>query len=406
MTDAPPAAPSGPRLDRPVIGVVGAGIMGSGIAQVALEAGHEVVIHDVDGAALGRARDRIADGLGRRAARALDGPAGIDDWIALRMARLRETEVLEHLGDEADAVIEAALESLGLKHAIFHTLDGVASPTTILATNTSALPIAAIAAATTRPDRVVGLHFFNPAPLMALVEVVAGPLTDPGIAVEAVDLMRAWGKTTVRSADSPGFIVNRVNRPFTLGALRLLEARLASVGEIDDAIRASGFPLGPFELMDLTGIDVTLAASRAIWEGLGRPDRLRPSPIQEGLVAAGRLGRKTGEGFHRYDASGRVDGASTEAASRAGEPAGGLPAEETRDRILLPIVDEAFRLEAEGVATRADIDVALRLGAAHPMGPFERATEAGGPRAVAERLRELARSDPGLAPSDALATAS
>jgi 3-hydroxybutyryl-CoA dehydrogenase len=397
MTDPSRTAVVDPRPDLPIIGIVGAGTMGAGIAQVALEAGHEVVLHDVDGAALGRARDRIADGLSRRAVRVVADPGGIDDWVAARIGRLRESEVLEQLGDEADLIVETALESLELKATIFRTLDAVAPPATILATNTSALSVASIAAATTRPDHVIGLHFFNPAPLMALVEVVAGPASDPRLLARAAELVAAWGKTPVRSVDAPGFIVNRVNRPFTLRALRLLERGEATVEAVDGAIREAGFPLGPFELMDLTGIDVTLAASTAIWEALGRPERLRPSPIQEELVAAGELGRKTGQGFYRYPAAGR----STVANERH-RVGGGLTSDGIRERILLPIVDEAFRAAAEGVAVRDDIDIALRLGAAHPIGPFERAAEAGGGPAIAARLRELARDDPSLDPSAAL----
>jgi 3-hydroxybutyryl-CoA dehydrogenase len=238
---------------------------------------------------------------------------------------------------------------------------------------------------------------------MALVEVVAGPATDERVAAAAADLVASWSKTPVRSADSPGFIVNRVNRPFTLRALRLLETGRATIEAIDEAIRAAGFPLGPFELMDLTGIDVTFAASTAIWEGLGRPDRLRASPIQADLVAAGQVGRKTGAGFYRYVDGRRADVAFTSTAAVVQRA--GLAAAEIRDRILLPIVDEAHRVAAEGVAGRDDIEVALRLGAAHPIGPFEREAEAGGPAAVARRLRELAVEDPSLAPSEALETA-
>jgi 3-hydroxybutyryl-CoA dehydrogenase len=345
--------------------------MGSGIAQVALEAGHELVLHDVDEVALAAGRDRIADGLTRRAAHAVADPAGIDDWIEARIARLRETVVLEQLGDEADVVIEAALESLELKQTIFRTLDGVADPATILATNTSALSIASIAAATTHPGRVLGLHFFNPAPLMALVEVVAGPATDPAVADAAESLVATWGKTPVRSTDSPGFIVNRINRPFTLRALRMLEAGAASIEAIDQALRDGGFPLGPFELMDLTGIDVTFAASTAIWERLGRPDRLRPSPIQERLIDAGQLGRKTGQGFYRYEAGRRSVGPDEAAPSVDGAA--------IRAEILAAIDAEARLVAAEGVASEADIDLAMRLGANHPAGPFERARSAEGP---------------------------
>jgi 3-hydroxybutyryl-CoA dehydrogenase len=362
----PDATPPGPAV--PIIGIVGAGVMGAGIAQLALEAGHEVIVHDVDGAALDQGRDRIADGLARRAARLLVDPDSIDDWVEGRLAPLRTTDVLEQLGDEADVVIEAALENLELKQTLFRTLDSVADAETILATNTSALSIDAIASATTRPERVLGLHFFNPAPVMRLVEVVAGSRTSRDALDRATGLVASWDRVPVRVADAPGFIVNRVNRPFTIEALRILESELATVAEIDDAMRADGFPLGPFGLMDLTGIDVTYAAASAIWEALGRPDRLRPSPIQEERIAAEALGRKTGEGFYRYEA-GRAVGVS----AGYDRPAIGAPAEEIRARIEGAIHAEAERAVAEGVATAEDVDLALRLGAGHPVGPFERA---------------------------------
>ena len=260
--------------DLALIGVVGAGVMGAGIAQLALEAGHEVIVHDVDGAALERARDRIADGLRRRAIKTVD-PAGADDWVAERVGRFRQTDVLEAVGDGADVVIEAALESLELKQTIVRTLDDVADPAAILATNTSALSVAAIAAASSRPERVLGLHFFNPAPVMRLVEVVR-PI---GRRRRSLLARHVWsnpgGETPVRSADRPGFIS-------TASTGRTRSRRCGPRGgcrdgrAVDDALRAGGFPLGPFELMDLTGLDVTTAAATAIWEGLGRPDRCDP----------------------------------------------------------------------------------------------------------------------------------
>lgn len=365
MPHEPRQPPTGPAL--PIIGVVGAGVMGAGIAQLALEGGHEVVLQDIDAAALDRGRDRIGDGLTRRAARVVADPAGIDDWVAERIARLRETEVVEQLGDEADVVIEAALESIDLKRAIFHALDAVADDAAILATNTSALSIDAIAEATSRPGRLVGLHFFNPAPVMRLVEVVVGPRTEVAVADRAEALVRAWGRTTVRVADSPGFIVNRVNRPYTIEALRILEEGAASVEQIDAAMRDAGYPLGPFELMDLTGIDVTYAAATAIWEGLGRPDRLRPSEIQAERIHAGTLGRKTGEGFHVYEEGHRVP----VAAAFAPAPTA-LSDDAIRARIEMAIGAEARLAVDAGVATKDDVDLALRLGAGHPQGPFER----------------------------------
>jgi len=355
---------SGP--DLPTIGIVGAGVMGAGIAQLALEHGHEVLLHDVDEAALEHGRDRIADGLGRRAVKALDDQAGSEDWVAARIGRLRQTEVLEQLADEADVIVEAALESLDLKRTIFRTLDSVAAPAAILASNTSALSIADIAAATTRPERVLGLHFFNPAPVMRLVEVVSGPRTDRGLLDRAAALVSSWERTPVRVVDAPGFIVNRANRPFTIEALRMLEEGTATVEQIDAAMREAGYPLGPFELMDLTGIDVTHAAATAIWTALGRPDRLRPSRIQEERIAAGALGRKSGEGFHEY-----VRGVAVGVSAPFAGDVTDTPAAVIRDRIQAAIATEARLLVEDGIASEADVDLALRLGAGHPRGPFE-----------------------------------
>ncbi len=351
-----------------VVGVVGAGTMGAGIAQVALEAGHEVVLHDVDEAAIERGRARIQEGLARRAARLELDDESIDDWISGRMAGLGVARTLDAVGAESEIVIEAALEDLEVKRSIFRALDAAAARDIILATNTSALSVASMATAATHRGRVLGLHFFNPAPVMALVEVVAAPTTDPAVVARAAALMIAWGKTPVRCADSPGFIVNRVNRPYTLEALRMLEAEVASVEAIDAAMRAGGFPLGPFELIDLAGVDINLAASRGIWEGLGRPTRLRPSAILERLIAGGRLGRKTGAGFYAYDGNfrGSVQPEFANDPTTKGAP-------EIRARILTAIEAEARLAVSEGVATELDVDLALRLGAGHPAGPFERA---------------------------------
>jgi 3-hydroxybutyryl-CoA dehydrogenase len=346
-----------------VVGVVGAGTMGAGIAQLALENGHEVVLHDVDDAAIERGRTRVRDGLVRRAARLdLDGDS-IEAWVTGRLGGLRDAQTLDAIGAEAEIVFEAALEDLELKQSIFRALDAATSPDVILATNTSALSVTSIATAAMRPERVIGLHFFNPAPVMPLVEVVVPPAASEAIVDRAMSLMERWGKTAIRCADTPGFIVNRVNRPFTIEALRMLEAGLATVDEIDTAIRLGGFPMGPFELMDFIGLDVNLAAAIAVWEGLGRPERLRPSTIQRELVAAGDLGRKTGRGFYRYDQAVRTPNPDL----------GDKPA--SPDRVDAPAILERIRdaidMEAAlaadaGVAAAADIDVALRLGAGHP----------------------------------------
>jgi 3-hydroxybutyryl-CoA dehydrogenase len=385
---------------RAIIGVVGAGTMGAGIAQVALEAGHEVVLHDVDEEAIERGRTRIREGMARRASKLDLDADSIDDWVDGRLAGLRDALTLDAVAAEADVILEAALEDLALKRTIFRTLDGAAPPETILATNTSALSIAAIAEATDRPERVIGLHFFNPAPLMPLVEVVSAPDTDAAVADRAAALVERWGKTAVRTADTPGFIVNRVNRPFTLEALALLADGAAGIEAIDAALRAEGFPMGPFELMDLVGIDVNLAAARGVWDGLGRPDRLKPSDIQERLVDAGRLGRKTGAGFYRYEDGRRISVADEFAAGRGGLTA--LADHLIAERILLAVVNEAWHALGDRVATKRDIDLALRLGAGHPVGPFERTDRLGGASAVVAALESLAASGDRFLPAPSL----
>ncbi len=365
-----------------IVAVIGAGTMGAGIAQVALEAGWSVRMHDAQPGTADRGRDRIEAGLRRRAQKQNLAPA----WPKERLADLALSRDVASAADGAELVIEAIVENLDAKQALFRELDAAAQPTAILATNTSALSVSAIGAAAPRhPERVLGLHFFNPAPVLLLVEVVAGARTGAAISDRAAQIVEAWGKTAVRSADSPGFIVNRVNRPFTIEALRLIEAGEARVAEIDAAIRAEGFPMGPFEVMDLVGLDVNLAAATAVWEGLGRPDRFRPSPVQSWLVERGRLGRKSGLGFYRY---GLEHDPVPEPLPRDVVPA--IPPGPSLDpgaivgRIRRAIAAEAVLARDAGVATEADIDTALWLGAAHPDGPFawlrRTANPAGPPR--------------------------
>jgi 3-hydroxybutyryl-CoA dehydrogenase len=337
--------------------------MGAGIAQVAIQAGDHVSLHDADPTAFERAHERIRDQLTRRArGRGLDGPA-TDPGPVAALARLRLAPTIADAAARSAVVIEAAVEDLEVKRSIFRALDAAAPSDTVLATNTSALSVTEIAAATHRPAGVLGLHFFNPVPRMALVEVVVPEGADPSFAERAESLVRRWGKTTVRCRDTPGFIVNRVNRPFTIQALRLLEAGAATADQIDAALRAAGYPMGPFELIDLIGVDVNLAAARSIWDGLGRPERLRPSPIQERLVGAGQLGRKSGEGIYRYVDGRRVDAPVEDDILPD-------PADDIVATIEAAIAAEARLAVDEGVATPADIELALRLGAGHPRSPF------------------------------------
>ncbi|HVQ21926.1 MAG TPA: 3-hydroxyacyl-CoA dehydrogenase NAD-binding domain-containing protein [Candidatus Saccharimonadia bacterium] len=379
------------------VGVVGAGTMGAGIAQVCLLGGHEVRLYDVSPEATDAGRRRLEARLGQMVAK------GRLDAAAHESASAHLTTVAD-LGDVAegaDMVIEAAVEDLAAKQAIFGTLDRAAPPEALLATNTSALSVTAIAQATTRPGRVIGLHFFNPAPLMPLVEVVAGARTEGPTIDAAMEFIRALGKDPIPCRDAPGFIVNRVNRPFTLEALRMLEAGEADIQAVDAAMVAGGYPMGPFALVDLVGVDVNLAVARTLYEGFEEAERFRPSPVQERLVAAGTLGRKSGRGFYRYDEVGGLIGpaegfeppepaAWADAISARGTPLATLDADTIRARIELSIINEAYRAAGDDVASPPDIDLALVLGAGHPVGPFARARALGLGRVVAS-LRDLER---------------
>lgn len=368
-----------------IVGIVGAGTMGAGIAQVCLLAGHDVVLHDVDREAIERGRGRIADGL----ARLVDKGRLAEADSARMIGALRNAHTLDALAADADLVIEAALEELELKRTIFRALGSSAGPVTILATNTSALSVAAAAEASGVAQRVLGLHFFNPAPVMPLVEVVVTHMTSPEVVSTAVAFTEGLGKTPVVCRDAPGFIVNRVNRPFTLEALRMLEAGEAGVAQIDQAVVGAGYPMGPLSLMDLVGIDVNYAVATALFEAFDGEIRFAPSAIQRRMVESARLGRKTGEGFYRYE-SGRAAGVSErlDEAGIGSADAGGLAAGEIVARIELAIINEAYHAAAEGVAEASDIDRAMKLGANHPNGPFERAGQLG-LRAVIDGLSRL-----------------
>jgi len=279
----------------PKIGIVGAGTMGSGIALVALYAGCEVYLQDAYIQMLEKASEYLKKFLGKKG-------QGAD------YKKLHLVSKLEDLA-AAQIIIEAAPEQLALKQELFHQLDAICPPPAILATNTSTLSVTAIAAATQHPERVAGLHFFNPAAVLPLVEVVRGAGTSPETMGSLVALVQAFGKTPVVTGDTPGFIVNRVARPFYGEALRLLGERVASVEQIDQIAEGGGFRMGPFRLMDLIGIDVNTAAMQSMYaQTFGEP-RYRPHWLQMQKVAEGALGRKSGRGFYEYkDEGGGMEG--------------------------------------------------------------------------------------------------
>ncbi len=279
-----------------IIGVLGAGTMGAGIAQLACRAGARTLLHDPIPEALQRGAERVRGGFEKEAAKGR---------ITAEEARAAAERLEVVAGLEAfapcDLVIEAAPERVELKREIYGRLSEIVSDECVLATNTSSLPVTGIAAGATHPERVVGMHFFNPAPLMALVEVIAGLRSSEGALALADATGRAMGKTVIRATDGPGFLVNRCNRPFGLEALRLLGEQIADIETIDRIVRlGGGFRMGPFELSDLVGVDTGFDVARSFYElSFGEP-RWRPSPIQAQRVAAGLHGRKTGHGYYDY----------------------------------------------------------------------------------------------------------
>jgi 3-hydroxybutyryl-CoA dehydrogenase len=311
-----------------VVGVAGAGTMGAGIAALAAGAGFSTRLYDPNAEALRAAPP---------------GPDLVSDVAALA---------------DCDLVIEAAPEDLAVKRELFAGLAAIVAPECVLATNTSSLSVTALAAAVPGPERVVGMHFFNPPAKMRLLEVVAGDLSGPRAVAAARAAGEAMGKHVIEAADGPGFIVNRCNRPFSLEAMRIVQAGGATFEEVDAACLRAGFRMGPFALMDLVGIDVGFDVARSFYEqSFGEP-RWRPSLLAARMVAAGRLGRKTGRGWYEYPPGPpRV------------EPADEL--DPIAERIVCQLVNEAYFALGEGVGSAEDIDAGMVLGLNHPRGPFE-----------------------------------
>ena len=341
------------------IAVVGAGTMGAGIAESAALAGLSVVMVDVREEALDLGRNTIEKDLKRRVKK------GRLSEVERRasVGRISTTTALGACAG-APVVIEAVVEDIAVKSEVFADLEGVVASETVLATNTSSLSVAGIAAATEHPERVVGMHFFNPVPAMRLVEVVTGPSTDPSAVSQVEEVAEQLGKTPIRVSDTPGFVVNRVARPFYLEALRLVEAG-GEPGPIDAAIRGVGFRMGPLQLADLIGNDVNLTVSESLFERYYYHPRFRPSYLQRSMVEGGLLGRKSGRGFYDYSAEMTVEDNEI-----------GL-SEDVSLRVISCIVNEAFLALSEGVATAEDIDRAMKLGANYPKGPFEWVEEIG-----------------------------
>lgn len=350
-------------VDINTVGVVGAGTMGSGLAQLAAESGFKVVLFDASRPAMDTARKRVESSFAHAISK---GKLTVGQADHARSA-IVFAENLSELGS-AQAIIEAVSEDIRIKQRVFRDL-GRLPPDILLATNTSSLPVWAMAQAATHPSRVVGMHFFNPPVLMKLVEIARTPHTEAEYFQAAWNLALRLKKVPVEVKDTPGFIVNRVLRPYYLQALRLANQGVP-IQDIDNAAREIGkAPMGPCELMDLIGLDVNLSITRVIYESLGRPERLRPSTIQEWLVNAGATGRKARRGFYLYkDSAPPV--INPEVLAILPEPAP-LAQEELWRRLMNAIYEEAVHADQEKVASREAIDTAVKLATNLPLGPFE-----------------------------------
>jgi 3-hydroxybutyryl-CoA dehydrogenase len=293
-----------------VVAVIGSGAMGSGIAQVAAAAGYEVKLFDTRPEAVKKA---IAD-IGAVYGKLVEKGRMSGDAAAAANARLHGVADLHDVAGSA-IVIEAIVENLDVKRMLFADLENVVADDCILATNTSSISVTAIAAKLRRPERLVGMHFFNPVPLMALVEVISGLATAPGVADTVFATAAAWGKNPVHAKSTPGFIVNRVARPFYAEGLRLLSEQAADAATLDAVMReAGGFRMGPFELMDLIGHDVNFSVTQSVFNAYFGDPRFMPSVLQQEMVNAGFLGRKSGRGFYQYGDNAAKAAAATEAA--------------------------------------------------------------------------------------------
>ncbi len=345
------------------IGIIGGGAMGSGIAQVFAQAGHPVVLYDTNQDALDRSKQNLAKTFQKLVAK--------EKYTTEKAEEIQNN--IEYAGfldafSTCDLIIEAIIENLEIKKSVFKNVEDIVSDNCILASNTSSLSIASIASACAKPERVIGIHFFNPAPLMALVEIIPAVQTREGLAEEIKALIQSVGKLPVITKDTPGFIVNRVARPFYSEAIRLLEEGVADAETIDFAMTSvGGFRMGPFELMDFIGHDVNYRVTESVFESFFFDPRFKPSFSQKRLFEAGFYGRKSGRGFYNY-----AEGATKNEPSQDQ-----ALLEKIYKRILVMLINEAADALFLNIATKEDLDTAMTKGVNYPKGLLQWADEYG-----------------------------
>lgn len=346
-----------------IIGVVGSGAMGSGIAQVAATAGHKTIIYDTNATALEKAKTNLSNSINKLVEKQKLTAEKAKNILSL-------TSFTSTIQDfkSCDLIIEAIVENIDIKQSVFKELESITSDKCVLASNTSSLSITSIASACNKPEKVIGIHFFNPATLMPLVEIIPGVATDLEIAKQCQLLIDSWGKVTVMAKDTPGFIVNRVARPFYSEALRIYDEQLADMATIDWAMREiGGFKMGPFELMDLIGHDVNYVVTETVWKQFYYDPRFKPSLTQKRLLEAKFLGKKTGRGFYDY----------REGATIPEPKKDEILGKYIVNRVLCMLINEACDTKYLGIATANDIDLAMTKGVNYPKGLLKWADEIG-----------------------------
>ena len=345
------------------VGIIGSGAMGSGIAQVFSQAGHSVVLYDTNHAALERSKANLAKTFEKLVAK----EKYTEEQSAQIQGAISYNDNLDAFA-EIDLMIEAIVENLEVKQTVFKQVEAIVSETCILASNTSSLSIASIASACEKPERVIGIHFFNPAPLMALVEIIPAVQTHEGLAEDIKELIQSVGKLPVITKDTPGFIVNRVARPFYSESIRLLEEGVADAETIDFAMTSlGGFRMGPFELMDFIGHDVNYRVTESVFEAFFYDPRFKPSFSQKRLFEAGFYGRKSGRGFYNY-----AEGVEKKAPSQDQ-----VLLEKIYKRVLVMLINEASDALFLNIANKEDLDTAMTKGVNYPKGLLKWADEYG-----------------------------
>lgn len=357
-----------------LIGVLGAGTMGAGIAQVAAQNGHQVILVDTNDEQLQKAQKQLSDTM----LRLIEKQKVTKEKSSDIQAAISYTTVLSDFAP-CGLVIEAIVENLAVKHEVFSQLEKVVSDTCILASNTSSFSIASIGGVLKKANRVIGIHFFNPAPLMPLVEIIPAVQTENAILEQAVSLVKSWGKTVVVCKDTPGFIVNRVARPFYGEALRIYEEGIADFATIDWAMtEIGGFKMGPFTLMDYIGNDVNYAVTESVFEAFYYDPRFKPSFTQKRHKEAGYYGRKTGRGYYDYSEGAIIPTPTKDY----------VLGQQIVDRILAMLINEAYDAVFMQVATAEAVDLAMTKGVNYPKGLIEWSKEIG-TKEILNRLETL-----------------